>query len=84
MIAERSRATSILCRCQCVESAYGHEGAPVESNNVVAKLAGSDPKRTGDAVLYTAHYDHLGIRADEPGDNIYNGADDNATGCGIL
>ena len=55
-----------------------------ESNNVVAKLAGSDPKRTGDAVLYTAHYDHLGIRADEPGDNIYNGADDNATGCGIL
>jgi len=55
-----------------------------ESNNVVAKLAGSDPKRTGDAVLYTAHYDHLGIRPDEPGDNIYNGADDNATGCGIL
>jgi Zn-dependent M28 family amino/carboxypeptidase len=55
-----------------------------ESNNVVAKLAGSDPKRTGDAVLYTAHYDHLGIRAEEPGDNIYNGADDNATGCGIL
>ncbi len=55
-----------------------------ESNNVVAKLAGSDPKRSGDAVLYTAHYDHLGIRADEPGDNIYNGANDNATGCGIL
>src|SRR5882724_9842576 len=55
-----------------------------ESNNVVAKLSGSDPKRAGDAVLYTAHYDHLGIRADDPGDNIYNGADDNATGCGIL
>src|SRR6266404_3289797 len=47
-----------------------------ESNNVVAKLAGSDPKRAADAVLYTAHYDHLGIRAEEPGDNIYNGADD--------
>lgn len=55
-----------------------------ESNNVLAKLAGSDPKRAGDAVLYTAHYDHLGIRADQPGDNIYNGANDNATGCGIL
>jgi Zn-dependent M28 family amino/carboxypeptidase len=55
-----------------------------ESNNVVAKVEGSDPKRAGDAVLYTAHYDHLGIRADEPGDNIYNGANDNATGCGIL
>ena len=34
--------------------------------------------------MYTAHYDHLGIRKDMPGDNIYNGADDNATGCGVL
>ena len=34
--------------------------------------------------MYSAHYDHLGIRPDMPGDNIYNGADDNATGCGIL
>ncbi len=33
--------------------------------------------------MYTAHYDHLGIRPDMPGDNIYNGANDNAfTGCG--
>jgi hypothetical protein len=37
-----------------------------------------------EAVMYTAHYDHLGIRPDMPGDNIYNGAADNATGCGIL
>jgi Zn-dependent M28 family amino/carboxypeptidase len=35
-------------------------------------------------VVYTAHYDHLGIHPDMPGDNIYNGAMDNATGCGIL
>jgi Zn-dependent M28 family amino/carboxypeptidase len=34
--------------------------------------------------MYTAHYDHLGIRPDMPGDNIYNGANDNATGCGIV
>ena len=34
--------------------------------------------------MYTAHYDHLGIRPDMPGDNIYNGSDDNATGCGII
>jgi Zn-dependent M28 family amino/carboxypeptidase len=34
--------------------------------------------------MYTAHYDHLGIRPNMPGDNIYNGAMDNATGCGIL
>jgi Zn-dependent M28 family amino/carboxypeptidase len=55
-----------------------------ESNNVVAMLPGADPKLKNEAVMYTAHYDHLGIRPDTPGDNIYNGADDNATGCGIL
>jgi Zn-dependent M28 family amino/carboxypeptidase len=57
---------------------------PFESNNVVAILEGSDPKRAGEAILYTAHYDHFGIRPDMPGDNIFNGAADNATGCGIL
>jgi Zn-dependent M28 family amino/carboxypeptidase len=57
---------------------------PFESNNVLAVLPGSDPKLKSEAVIYTAHYDHLGIRPDMPGDNIYNGANDNATGCGIL
>jgi Zn-dependent M28 family amino/carboxypeptidase len=57
---------------------------PFESNNVIAKLPGSDPRLKNEAVIYTAHYDHLGIRPDMPGDNIYNGANDNATGCGIL
>jgi Zn-dependent M28 family amino/carboxypeptidase len=55
-----------------------------ESNNVVAILPGSDHKVAEEAVMYTAHYDHFGIRADMPGDNIFNGAEDNATGCGIL
>jgi Zn-dependent M28 family amino/carboxypeptidase len=55
-----------------------------ESNNVVAILPGSQPAMRDEAVMYTAHYDHLGIRPDIPGDNIYNGAADNATGCGIL
>jgi len=55
-----------------------------ESNNVLAMLPGSDPKLKSETVMYTAHYDHLGIRPDMPGDNIYNGANDNATGCGIL
>jgi Zn-dependent M28 family amino/carboxypeptidase len=57
---------------------------PFESNNVIAELPGSDAKLRNEAVLYTAHYDHLGIRPDMPGDNIYNGANDNATGCGVL
>jgi Zn-dependent M28 family amino/carboxypeptidase len=55
-----------------------------ESSNVLAILPGSDPTLRNEAIMYTAHYDHLGIRRDMPGDNIYNGADDNATGCGIL
>jgi Zn-dependent M28 family amino/carboxypeptidase len=55
-----------------------------ESNNVLAILPGSNRKTKDEAVMFTAHYDHLGIRPDVPGDNIYNGAADNATGCGIL
>ncbi|MFZ0900565.1 MAG: M28 family peptidase [Candidatus Sulfotelmatobacter sp.] len=55
-----------------------------ESNNVLAMLPGSNRNLKDEAVMYTAHYDHLGIRPDMPGDNIYNGAADNATGCGIL
>ena len=54
------------------------------SSNVIAMLPGSDPRLKNEAVIYTAHYDHLGIRPDVPGDNIYNGAMDNSTGCGIL
>jgi Zn-dependent M28 family amino/carboxypeptidase len=56
----------------------------ISSRNVIAVLPGSDPKLKSEAVMYTAHYDHLGIRPDMPGDNIYNGARDNGTGCGIL
>jgi Zn-dependent M28 family amino/carboxypeptidase len=55
-----------------------------ESTNVVAMLPGSNRKMKDEAIIYTAHYDHLGIRPDMPGDNIYNGAVDNGTGCGIL
>jgi Zn-dependent M28 family amino/carboxypeptidase len=57
---------------------------PFESNNVIARLPGFDNKLKDEAVLYTAHYDHLGVRPEMSGDNIYNGANDNATGCGIL
>jgi Zn-dependent M28 family amino/carboxypeptidase len=55
-----------------------------DSNNVVGMILGSHPRLREQAVMYTAHYDHLGIVPGLPGDNIYNGANDNATGCGIL
>jgi Zn-dependent M28 family amino/carboxypeptidase len=54
-----------------------------ESANVVGMLPGSDSSQGGN-VLYSAHYDHLGIDPTLPGDKIYNGAADNATGCAIL
>jgi Zn-dependent M28 family amino/carboxypeptidase len=57
---------------------------PFEANNVIAILPGSDAALKDQAVMYSAHYDHLGMRPGMPGDNIYNGANDNATGCGIL
>jgi Zn-dependent M28 family amino/carboxypeptidase len=56
----------------------------IDSSNVVAVLPGSDPKLKEQAILYTAHYDHFGIRPNEPGDNIYNGFLDNGTGCAML
>ena len=55
-----------------------------DSSNVIAELPGSDSKLKQQAVMYSAHYDHLGIVPGMPGDNIYNGAQDNATGVGIL
>ena len=55
-----------------------------DTRNVVARLPGSDPKLKEEAVLYTAHWDHLGIGTPLNGDSIYNGAVDNATGCAIL
>jgi Zn-dependent M28 family amino/carboxypeptidase len=54
-----------------------------ESANVVGMLPGADSSQGGN-VLYSAHYDHLGIDPSLPGDKIYNGAADNATGCAIL
>src|ERR1700730_10983326 len=57
---------------------------PFNSRNVLAMLPGDDPNRRDETVMYTAHYDHLGIDASAKGDNLYNGAVDNAAGCGIL
>jgi len=52
----------------------------IDSQNVVAKLEGSDPALKDQYVVYSAHWDHLGIGAPVNGDKIYNGALDNASG----
>jgi Zn-dependent M28 family amino/carboxypeptidase len=57
---------------------------PFVSNNVLAMLPGTDGGAPTQAVVYSAHYDHLGIDPALSGDNIYNGAVDNGTGVGVL
>jgi Zn-dependent M28 family amino/carboxypeptidase len=54
-----------------------------QSRNVIGRLDGST--HPDEALIYMAHWDHLGKHPDEPGDNIYNGAVDNGTGvAGVL
>lgn len=50
--------------------------------NAVGMIKGSDPRLSSEVVLLSAHLDHLGIDENEQGeDKIFNGADDNASGC---
>jgi Zn-dependent M28 family amino/carboxypeptidase len=57
---------------------------PLETRNVAAMFPGSDAKLKDEYIIYSAHWDHLGIGPAVAGDAIYNGAIDNATGCAIL
>ena len=54
----------------------------VRSQNVAALVEGTDLKQ--EAIVFSAHWDHLGMDAKATGDGIYNGAVDNATGLGVL
>src|SRR5438477_6254122 len=63
-----------------VTSALRH----VRSENVVARIPGSDPAVARPAVLFTAHWDHKGIGPVANGDSIYNGAEDNASGVAAM
>jgi Zn-dependent M28 family amino/carboxypeptidase len=62
---------------------YGVRTQIITSHNVIARLSGRT--RPNENVIYTAHWDHLGIGApDASGDNIFNGAQDNGTGLAAL
>ncbi len=56
----------------------------LNSPNVIGVLPGSDPKLSGETVLLMAHLDHLGVDASRAGDQIFNGAMDNAGGVASL
>jgi len=51
-----------------------------KSHNVIGKLEGTDAKLKDEYVIYTAHWDHLGRHPELQGDQIFNGAIDNASG----
>ena len=57
-----------------------------DTGNVLGLMEGSDPDLKDEVLIYMAHHDHLGLGAerDERGDNIYNGAVDNAAGTAAL
>ncbi len=60
------------------------ESQTVESQNVVGVVKGSDPELADEYVVLTAHLDHVGVGAPINGDDIYNGAMDNASGIATL
>jgi Zn-dependent M28 family amino/carboxypeptidase len=58
------------------------EAADVRSTwNAVGILRGADPKAAGQAIVLSAHLDHIGVNEAATGDKIFNGADDDASGC---
>ena len=56
----------------------------LNTRNVAAVVSGSDPVLKREYVIFSAHWDHLGIATPVNGDAIYNGALDNGSGCAIL
>jgi hypothetical protein len=65
--------TSIMLKAETSDSVF-------ETRNVVGVVRGSDPKLADQAILLSAHLDHLGVGSPVNGDAIYNGADDDASG----
>ncbi|NEX93176.1 M28 family metallopeptidase [Caulobacter sp. 17J65-9] len=86
--AEKYRARSrdfrpVVLKDASLSAAFDVATSTIQSNNVIGLLPGA--KRPGEYVLYTAHWDHLGVGApDANGDAIFNGAVDNATGTAAL
>ena len=57
---------------------------PAATWNAVGMIVGSDPSLQNAAILFSAHLDHVGVGKPVNGDSIYNGADDNASGCAAV
>ena len=78
------RVQAGAARPEGVASRFENTMRTLDSKNVLAKVEGSDPRLRDEYVVYTAHWDHLGVGAPVNGDKIYNGALDNASGVAQL
>jgi Zn-dependent M28 family amino/carboxypeptidase len=67
-----------------VSAAVKQKTRTLDSQNVIAKLTGSDPALKDEYIVYTAHWDHFGVGEPVNKDTIYNGALDNASGCALV
>ncbi len=77
-IAAREKGFQGVALGLAVDMSVANELSEVTSSNVVGIVPGS--KRPDEYVVYTAHWDHVGVKPELEGDNIFNGAMDNATG----
>ena len=77
---EAATATSNRCPSTSRHRWRSEPAAQIDSRNVIAKLEGSDPQLKDEYVVYSAHWDHLGVGDPVNGDHIFNGALDNASG----
>ena len=67
-----------------IDASFRNTVAHMQSQNVVGVVPGSDAKAKNEYVVFSAHWDHLGIGPAVNGDSIYNGASDNASGVADL
>ena len=78
---ERMASLQAMASIPVSLSSSGYGTDTIQSQNVVGVVEGSDPKLKDEYIIYSAHYDHVGIGTpDADGDTIYNGARDNAVG----
>ncbi|MCC7178490.1 MAG: M20/M25/M40 family metallo-hydrolase [Acidobacteria bacterium] len=83
-IAGEGKALPHFTLPSSVRATVAVENLGVESHNVAGIVRGSDPKLASEFVVLTAHLDHVGVGAPINGDDIYNGAMDNASGIATL
>jgi hypothetical protein len=85
VLAGPSLAPSLASPGATIELSAAFDRRPIDARNVACMFPGRDPSRRDTAIVFTAHYDHLGISIpDASGDSIYNGFSDNAAGVAML